>query len=78
MKFAGSVGPYDVFEVLGRGAKGTAWREKHCILGKEVALKIVGQGEISGSISLLAFDRELQAIAAVNRSGLRLRTSSSR
>ena len=58
---AGSnLGPYEILAPLGKGGMGEVYRATDTRLGRQVAIKIVGQGFTD------RFDREARAIAALN------------
>lgn len=58
------VGPYELIEVLGKGAMGVVWRARHVGLGVEHALKLVPQASLDPDAAV-RFQREAEAMAAL-------------
>src|SRR5262245_45715806 len=60
------LGPYEIIAPLGAGGMGEVYRARDPRLGRDVALKILGQ-EFAGDASRRArFEREARAVAALN------------
>ena len=61
----GRLGPYEVLEVLGRGATGVVLRASDPRLGRMVAIKILAPELAASPMALRRFAREARAAAAV-------------
>ena len=60
------MGPYEIVEPLGRGGMGEVYRAKDNRLRRDVAVKLLSPSAASDEDSLRRFDRETQAVAALN------------
>jgi serine/threonine protein kinase len=64
------IGPYEILGPLGAGGMGEVYRARDSKLHREVALKVL-PATLSGDPEYLArFQREAQALAALNRSNI--------
>ena len=60
------VGPYEVLDHLGSGGMGEVYRARHTKLSRDVALKVLPEAFASDPERLARFEREAQALAALN------------
>ena len=60
------LGPYEVVSLIGAGGMGEVWRARDTRLQREVALKILPELFAADADRLLRFQREAQALAALN------------
>jgi protein kinase-like protein/WD40 repeat protein len=60
------LGRYDVIDLLGVGGMGTVYRALDASLGREVALKALGEAFRGDSASLRRFEREARVLATLN------------
>ena len=60
------LGPYDVVGLLGVGGMGEVYRAHDSRLGRDVAIKVVRAGDAEHADSLLRFEREARAVAALD------------
>src|SRR4051812_15738073 len=63
-------GRYDVLGVLGRGATAIVLRARDRRLGREVAMKVLGDAVASQPGAAARFRREAQALAALSHPGI--------
>ena len=62
----GSIGPYELLEVLGQGGMGTVYKARHPRLDKIVALKVLVSGKkLTGDV-LNRFEREMKAVGKLD------------
>jgi predicted Ser/Thr protein kinase len=61
-----SIGKFEIKRVLGRGTMGEVYLAQDADLGREVAIKTILQGNAFGAESGARFEREAQAMAALN------------
>ena len=59
------LGPYDIVAPLGAGGMGEVYRARDTRLGREVAIKVVGEVVAANTETLRRFRREAQLLAAV-------------
>jgi len=57
---------YELLEPVGEGGMGAVWRARDTVLGREVALKVLSDAWASEPSRLTLFEREAQALAALN------------
>jgi serine/threonine protein kinase len=60
------IGPYEIVSPLGAGGMGEVYRARDSKLGREVALKVLPAALASDANYLARFQREAQALAALN------------
>lgn len=60
------LGPYEIQALLGVGGMGEVYRGRHTRLGREVAIKILTERLAGDPRSLLRFEREARAVAALS------------
>ena len=60
------LGPYEILGPLGRGGMGEVYRARDGRLRREVALKMLTDAAANDTDSLMRFDRERHAVAALN------------
>jgi len=64
---AGSrVGPYEILSIVGRGGMGVVYRAKDTRLGREVAIKVVGEQFSESTERLSRFEQEARSTSALN------------
>jgi serine/threonine-protein kinase len=61
-----SIGHYQVTSRIGQGGMGEVFRAKDTRLGREVAIKMVPEGYLGDAERMARFQREAQALAALN------------
>jgi serine/threonine protein kinase len=61
------LGPYDILTLLGAGGMGEVYRAKGTKLGRDVASMIRPKAFAHDPERIARFDREAQALAALNR-----------
>jgi serine/threonine protein kinase len=61
-----SLGPYDILAPLGAGGMGEVYRARDTRLQREVAIKILPPSLASDPASLIRFEREARAVAALS------------
>ncbi len=62
----GSIGPYELLEVLGQGGMGTVYKARHPRLDKIVALKVLVSGKKMTGDVLNRFEREMKAVGKLD------------
>ncbi len=62
----GSIGPYQLLDLLGQGGMGTVYKALHPRLEKTVALKVLATGRLKNSDALARFQREMKAIGRLD------------
>jgi serine/threonine protein kinase len=60
------LGPYQILSTVGSGGMGEVYRARDSRLGREVAIKVLGDALASDPHALARFTREARAIAALN------------
>jgi Tol biopolymer transport system component len=60
------IGPYEILAPLGAGGMGEVYRAKDTTLGRDVAIKVLPQAVASEPDRVARFQREAQALAALN------------
>jgi hypothetical protein len=60
------LGPYEIVAPLGAGAMGAVYRARDTRLGREVAIKVLPPHLMNSPDALARFEREVQAVAALN------------
>nr|MCU0224668.1 serine/threonine protein kinase [Acidobacteriota bacterium] len=60
------LGPYEIVAPIGAGGMGEVWRARDARLQREVALKILPELMAADGDRLARFQREAQALAALN------------
>jgi hypothetical protein len=60
------LGPYDILSALGSGGMGEVYRARDTKLGREVAIKVLGEAMAKDPKGLARFMREVHAVAALN------------
>jgi serine/threonine-protein kinase len=60
------LGPYEVFELIGRGGMGSVYRALDPSLGREVAIKALSSDFASDPSNLRRFEREAKVLASLN------------
>ncbi|QDG51392.1 tetratricopeptide repeat protein [Persicimonas caeni] len=65
-----SCGAYDLHEVIGEGGMAQVWRGVHRAKGVPVAVKVVTAGNSLEAAYVDSFEREVQAVAALNHPGI--------
>jgi serine/threonine protein kinase len=63
------LGPYVVFDELGRGGMGQVFRAQHVMMGRTVAIKVLPRAK-STSESEAAFQREIRMLARLDHDNL--------
>ena len=66
VKAGDRLGPYEILAPLGAGGMGEVYRASDSRLGREVAIKIVGERVSNDPKSLSRFEREARAVAALS------------
>jgi len=67
----GSVGPFDLVDVLGRGGQGTVYLARDRRIGREVALKIIGRdADALGHSRTARMQREAEAVSRLEHPGI--------
>ena len=61
-----SLGPYRVVALLGSGGMGEVYRAQDPRLGRDVAIKVLREGDASDPDRLARFQREAQVLASLN------------
>jgi hypothetical protein len=69
-RLGGTLGRYQLMEILGHGAMATVFRARDTNLGREVALKVMTLAVAARADSAERFRREAQAVAAVKHPGI--------
>jgi len=64
------LGPYEIVSPIGRGGQGEVYRAHDTRLGRDVAIKIVGQGKNTTISSTARFDREWRAVAKLSHANV--------
>lgn len=64
------LGPFQLQELLGRGASGAVYRARHTDLGREVALKVIGGSPGLDARRQQRFAREVEALARLDHPGI--------
>ncbi len=67
---AHSIPGYEILDELGRGGMGVVYRARHLSLQRIVALKIVLDGDYAGINSAARFQREVEAVASLQHTGV--------
>jgi len=62
----GTVGPYQVLELLGEGGMGQVYRGRDPRLARDIAIKILPQDSTDDTQAVARFEREARAIAALS------------
>ncbi|HEV8433880.1 MAG TPA: protein kinase [Thermoanaerobaculia bacterium] len=62
----GTVGPYQVLELLGEGGMGQVYRGRDPRLARDIAIKILPQDSTDDAQAVARFEREARAIAALS------------
>src|SRR5262245_46946545 len=60
------LGPYEILAPLGAGGMGAVYRARDTRLGREVAIKVLPPQLMESPEALARFEREVQAVAALN------------
>ncbi len=60
------LGPYEIVDAIGKGGMGEVYRARDTSLGRDVALKVLPELFASDAERLARFEREAQALAALN------------
>ena len=60
------LGPFEILAPIGAGGMGEVYRAKDTTLGRDVAIKVLPQAVASESDRVARFQREAQALAALN------------
>jgi serine/threonine-protein kinase len=60
------LGPYEILSALGSGGMGEVYRARDTKLGREVAIKVLGEAMAKDPEGLARFRREAHAVAALN------------
>ena len=60
------LGPYEIVALLGSGGMGEVYRARDTKLGREVAIKVLGDAMARDPTALARFTREAHAVAALN------------
>src|SRR5476649_909052 len=60
------LGPYEILSALGSGGMGEVYRALDTKLGREVAIKVLGDAMANDPKGLARFTREAHAVAALN------------
>src|SRR6185295_5397671 len=60
------LGPYTILSALGSGGMGEVYRARDPKLGREVAIKVLGEAMATDPNGLARFTREAHAVAALN------------
>ena len=60
------LGPYEIIGPLGKGGMGDVYRARDTRLRREVALKMLADAAVNEQESLMRFERETHAVAALN------------
>ena len=61
-----TLGPYEIADLIGRGAMGEVYRARDRRLGRTVALKVLGSDLATDNAGRLRFEREAQIVASLN------------
>lgn len=64
------IGPYVIVAPLGSGGMGDVYRAKDTALGREVAIKVVGDEYLNDADRAARFEREARVLAALNHPNL--------
>jgi serine/threonine-protein kinase len=59
------LGPYEIADRLGVGGMGEVWRARDLRLGREVALKLIGEAFAADPDRMVRFDREAKLLASL-------------
>ena len=60
------LGPYEIVAPLGRGGMGEVYRARDTRLGRDVALKVLPSGTVSGEEDRLRFEREARTVSRLS------------
>jgi eukaryotic-like serine/threonine-protein kinase len=60
------IGPYEILAPIGAGGMGEVYRARDTTLGRDVAIKVLPQAVASEPDRVARFQREAQALAALN------------
>src|SRR2546428_13676018 len=60
------LGPYEIHHLIGAGGMGEVYQARDTKLGRDVAIKVLGDAMTSDPQSLVRFTREAHAVAALN------------
>ena len=60
------LGPYEIVAPIGAGGMGEVYRARDTRLGREVAIKLVGEHLVTSPQALARFEREARAVAALS------------
>ena len=71
------LGPFEILAPIGAGGMGEVYRAKDTTLGRDVAIKVLPQAVASESDRVARFQREAQALAALNHPNIASITVSS-
>ena len=66
------LGPFDLFEPIGRGGMGEVWRGVHRAQGVPVAIKVLTAKGMRRNFFLVAFRNEIRAMAGLDHPGIAL------
>src|SRR5688500_11981782 len=65
-----SLGPYEILDRIGEGGMGQVWRARDRRIGRDVAVKLLGESFSTGDERVWRFEQEARAAGALNHPGL--------
>ena len=64
------LGPFEIFELLGKGGMGEVWRANDTSLKRDVAIKVLPEAFASNPERLARFQREAEVLASLDHPAL--------